>query len=66
MPTAHLSTDHLLALHAALIEEFGGMPGLRDVGALESAAARGELSAEALAVWFRQRIERLDDAPGSS
>ena len=38
--TLYLSVDQILALHAELIEEFGGGTGLRDRGVLESAAAR--------------------------
>lgn len=36
----YLSVEHILYLHQAGIERFGGSPGLRDRGALESAAAR--------------------------
>ncbi len=32
-----LTLDELYAMHQRLIEEFGGSPGLRDKGALESA-----------------------------
>lgn len=35
-----LTLDELLAIHQKLIEEFGGSPGLRDMGALESALMR--------------------------
>ncbi len=35
-----LSADELVAIHAELIAEFGGAPGLRDRGLVESAAAR--------------------------
>jgi death-on-curing protein len=36
----HLSVDQVLALHRALIREFGGAGGVRDARALESAVAR--------------------------
>src|SRR5207253_8709962 len=128
--TFHFSVEQILQIHEAQIEKFGGAPGLRDPGALESAVARpamtfggedlypdvpskaaalmhslvmnhafvdgnkrvgvtsadlllrlngyrlhasdpelgeltltvarGELDAEALAIWFRQRISRED------
>ena len=32
-----LTIDELFVIHQKLIEEFGGSPGLRDKGALESA-----------------------------
>ena len=35
-----LEADELIAIHAELIAEFGGAPGLRDRGLVESAAAR--------------------------
>lgn len=35
-----LSCDELLEIHTALIERFGGPPGLRDAGLLESALFR--------------------------
>jgi death-on-curing protein len=35
-----LEADELAAIHSELIAEFGGPPGLRDRGLLESAAAR--------------------------
>ena len=35
-----LAADELVAIHAELIAEFGGVPGLRDRGLVESAAAR--------------------------
>ncbi len=35
-----LTIDELLFIHQSLIEEFGGSPGLRDKGALESALMR--------------------------
>ena len=34
-----LSKKQVLALHSALIQEFGGMDGVRDEGLLESALA---------------------------
>lgn len=36
----HLSVDEVLAIHARLLEEFGGPPGVRDLGLLESALFR--------------------------
>lgn len=36
----HLTVDELLAIHATLIETFGGTGGLRDGGLLESALFR--------------------------
>jgi death-on-curing protein len=36
----HLSVDEVLAIHGRLIERFGGSPGLRDPGLLESALYR--------------------------
>lgn len=35
--------DEILAMHADLIAQFGGSPGLRDMGALESAATRPQM-----------------------
>ena len=35
-----LTIDEILLIHQRLIEEFGGYPGLRDKGALESALMR--------------------------
>jgi death-on-curing protein len=36
----HLSVDEVLAIHERLIERFGGSPGVRDPGLLESALYR--------------------------
>jgi len=36
----HLTVDEALAIHARLIERFGGRPGVRDPGLLESALYR--------------------------
>ena len=36
----HLSVDEVLAIHERLIEQFGGPPGVRDLGLLESALYR--------------------------
>lgn len=36
----HLSVDEVLAIHGRLLEEFGGPPGARDLGLLESALYR--------------------------
>lgn len=38
--TFYVSVEQLLRLHARQVERFGGSPGLRDRGGLESAAAR--------------------------
>ena len=38
MPT-FLTVDHVLAIHQRVIAEFGGDPGVRDFGLLESAVA---------------------------
>jgi death-on-curing protein len=35
-----LTVEHLLLLHASMIETYGGDPGIRDKGLLESAAAQ--------------------------
>lgn len=35
-----LTTDEVLAIHARLLREFGGPPGVRDMGLLESALYR--------------------------
>jgi death on curing protein len=40
----YLTTEELIALHAKLIAQSGGSPGLRDRGALESAVAQPEMS----------------------
>jgi len=36
----HLTLDEVLAIHEALVEEFGGLRGVRDLGLLESALYR--------------------------
>jgi len=36
----HLSLDEVLAIHEASLERFGGAPGVRDLGLLESALFR--------------------------
>jgi len=36
----HLSLDEVLAIHEALVERFGGLRGVRDLGLLESALYR--------------------------
>ena len=38
--TKFLTRDEVLAIHARLVEAFGGTPGLRDLGLLESALHR--------------------------
>jgi len=55
--TAYPTVDDAIATHARLIARFGGSPGLRDRGALESALARPQsgyytdLIQEAAALW---------------
>lgn len=39
-PVQFLSLDEVIAIHERLIERFGGQPGLRDIGLLESALFR--------------------------
>ena len=39
---AYLSTDMVLKIHCRIIKEFGGDPGLRDRGMLESAVAMAQ------------------------
>ena len=39
MRVVFLALDEVLAMHADLIERYGGHPGIRDVGLLESALA---------------------------
>ena len=36
----HLTLDEVLAIHEALVERFGGLAGVRDLGLLESALYR--------------------------
>ena len=36
----YLTTDQILAIHAILVDTFGGLHGIRDLGLLESALAR--------------------------
>ena len=36
----HLTLEEVLATHQALVERFGGLPGVRDLGLLESALFR--------------------------
>ena len=40
----HLSVDHVLAIHQAAIESFGGSEGLRDAALLQSAVAAPQAS----------------------
>ena len=37
------SLEEILAIHAALIDRFGGSPGIRDMGALEAALMRPQI-----------------------
>lgn len=39
MKVVFLTLDEVLALHADLIERYGGRPGIRDIGLLQSALA---------------------------
>lgn len=39
-PIQHLSVDEVLEIHQRLVNHFGGLPGVRDVGLLESALFR--------------------------
>ena len=39
-----LSIEHALAIHAAMIERYGGSSGVRDLGGLESALAQAQVS----------------------
>ena len=47
----HLTVDEVIAIHTALIDRFGGRPGIRDAGLLESAL-------------FRPRTGYYDDLAG--
>ena len=55
--TSYPTVDEVIAVHAQLIARFGGAPGIRDRGALESAVARpqggyyADLIQEAAALW---------------
>lgn len=51
--TEYLTVVEVLAIHALLIEEFGGADGVRDLGALESAV-------------FRPQTGYYDDAIGEA
>ncbi len=42
--TAYLSLEQVLALHKGQIEDFGGAHGLREIGGLESAMARPQMT----------------------
>lgn len=39
----YLALNDVLFIHAVLLERYGGSPGLRDIGALESAIARPQM-----------------------
>jgi len=55
--TDYISLDEALRIHEVLIEAFGGAPGVRDMGLLESALLRpqtgyyADLIEEAAALW---------------
>jgi death-on-curing protein len=38
--TLYLSTIHVLVIHDQMIKRFGGLPGIRDIGLIESAIGR--------------------------
>ena len=40
MTRDYLTTEEILAIHAALLKRYGGPDGIRDIGALESAVFR--------------------------
>jgi len=42
--TVYLSLEQVLALHKAQVEEYGGAHGLREMGGLESALARPQMT----------------------
>ena len=42
--TVYVSLEQVLELHGLLMQRFGGSPGLRDDGALESAVARPQMT----------------------
>jgi death-on-curing protein len=44
MPASDLTLDEVLAIHGYLIERYGGRPGIRDRGLLESALAMPQAS----------------------
>ena len=44
MQLLFLDLDHVLQIHRSLIERYGGIPGLRDVGLLQSAIAMPQAS----------------------
>ena len=46
----------ILLLHASLIDEFGGTPGIRDQNALESALLRPQT---ALQPWLEEHVRPL-------
>jgi death on curing protein len=55
--TSYPAVDEVIAVHSRLIAKFGGSPGIRDRGALESALARprtgyyDDIIQEAAALW---------------
>lgn len=55
--TAYLTIDEVLRIHARLLEAFGGAPGVRDLGLIESALLRpqtgyyADIIEEAAALW---------------
>jgi death-on-curing protein len=57
-----LTLDEVIALHADQIERYGGRPGIRDLGLLQSALgtplgiARGRVSKAEAAVFVQQHL----------
>lgn len=49
----YLSTPQLITLHERALREYGGEPGVRDLGLLEAAAARPQATFEGLDVYPR-------------
>jgi death-on-curing protein len=55
--TIYITLDEALRIHDVLLAEFGGAPGVRDLGLIESALVRpqtgyyGDLIEEAAALW---------------
>ena len=44
MDAEFLSVEDVIAIHQLQIERFGGSPGLRDLGLLESAVAQAHMA----------------------
>lgn len=52
---AFLSRDEVLEIHRALLERFGGPPGVRDLGLLESALYRPKPATTQILPKWRRR-----------